>query len=298
MTAHQNLTARDEARTLNKKMDKIEIAFLCNMWNSILLRFQKTSTALQAVEIDLCSAVSLVRSLREYIAGLRDQFESFETAAKNMSPTVSEVYKADTQRVRKRKKQPDESSEPDCQLSGRDKFSTSVFTVVIDRLLAELDRRYHSYNDVQEKFGFLNTLPSISTQDLRSSASSLMQKYPMDLEGDFVEEAVQFRDFIREEQNTSARELLQLIRRRKLQPVFPNVDIALRIFLTLPVTNASGERSFSKLSLVKNRLRSTMHQERLNHLTLMSIESDILRELDFTNIIKDFSARKTRRKHF
>ncbi|KAK1892990.1 Zinc finger MYM-type protein 1 [Dissostichus eleginoides] len=89
-----------------------------------------------------------------------------------------------------------------------------------------------------------------------------------------------------------------MLRRRKLHTVFPNTDIALRLFLTLPVTNASGERSFSKLAFVKNRLRSSMQQERVSNLTLMSIEHDILREMDFKNIIKAFSSKKTRRKHF
>lgn len=103
---------------------------------------------------------------------------------------------------------------------------------------------------------------------------------------------------IKENEDTSARSLLQLIRGRKLQSVFPNVDIALRLFMTLPVTNASGEHSFSKLGLVKNRLSSTMGQNRLNHLSLMSIESDILHKLDFTSLIKDFSVRKTRKKNF
>ena len=106
------------------------------------------------MELDLCNAVDLVRSLRDYVAGLRDQFDSFETAAKNMSPTVSEEYKADTQR--KRKRQVDESPEPECELSGRGRFCTSVYIVVIDRLVSELDRRYQSYNDLYENFGFLN----------------------------------------------------------------------------------------------------------------------------------------------
>ena len=66
------------------------------------------STALQAVELDLCNAVDLVRSLCEYVASLRDQFDSFETAARNMSPIVSHEYKADTQR--KKKKERDSAS--------------------------------------------------------------------------------------------------------------------------------------------------------------------------------------------
>ena len=91
-------------------------------------------------------------------------------------------------------------------------------------------------------------------------------KYPGDLEEDFVDELGQFRELIKGQEETSARSLLSLVRGRRLQAVFPNVDIALGLFLTLPVTNAGGERSFSKLGLVKKK-NSTMGQNRLNHLS-------------------------------
>lgn len=69
----------------------------------------------------------------------------------------------------------------------------------------------------------------------------------------------------------------------------------LRILLTMPVTVASAERSFSKLKLIKNYLRSTMSQERLTNLATISIEEAILDHSDIHEMIKDFAIRKARR---
>lgn len=101
---NQNATTRNEAGALRKKMCKLETAsvtcgvqFLCHMWCTILSRIHKVNTALQAIEIDLCNAVDLVRSLRDYVSVLSCQFDIFEGAAKNISPNVSQFYKADAQ---------------------------------------------------------------------------------------------------------------------------------------------------------------------------------------------------------
>ena len=66
-------------------------------------------------------------------------------------------------------------------------------------------------------------------------------------------------------------ELLSAILNYGMKSAFVNVCIAIRIFLTMPVTVASAQTSFSKLKLVKNYLRSKMKQERLSGLAIMSI---------------------------
>jgi len=76
---------------------------------------------------------------------------------------------------------------------------------------------------------------------------------------------------------------------------FPNVAIALRMYLVLMVTNCSAERSFSKLKLIENCLRTSMTQGGLFNLAIMSTESDILREIDFTAIISDYADAKSRK---
>ena len=65
-----------------------------------------------------------------------------------------------------------------------------------------------------------------------------------------------------------------------------------RILLTIPVTIAYAERSFSKLKLLKSYTRSTMKQERLNGLATISLENDILEKIKYEDIIEDFISNK------
>ncbi|KAG6921232.1 hypothetical protein G0U57_009255, partial [Chelydra serpentina] len=89
--------------------------------------------------------------------------------------------------------------------------------------------------------------------------------------------------------------LLNEIYKKQLQLIFSEVCIALWIFCTLPVTVAAAERRFSKLALIKNCRCSTMGQEQLSHLAMLSIESEPAREIDFGGLIHDFAMKKARK---
>ena len=73
---------------------------------------------------------------------------------------------------------------------------------------------------------------------------------------------------------------LLLIDYYALSSTFSDVCTAYILLLTLPVTVATCERSFSKLKLVKNYLRSTMSEERLSDLAMLSIENERAKKLD------------------
>lgn len=79
---------------------------------------------------------------------------------------------------------------------------------------------------------------------------------------------------------------------------FPNAFIAYRILLTIPVKVASGERSFSRLKLIKTYLRSSVSQERLTSLATLSIEADTSAKLNIDEIIDDFAGLKARKVQF
>lgn len=74
--------------------------------------------------------------------------------------------------------------------------------------------------------------------------------------------------------------------------------VALRISVTIPVTVAAAERSFSKLKLIKTYLRSSMAQEHLSGLVVISINNNVSQNLSFDAVIDDFPAKTSRRVQF
>eukprot|EP00102_Acyrthosiphon_pisum_P009874 XP_003248780.1 PREDICTED: uncharacterized protein LOC100570249 [Acyrthosiphon pisum] len=82
---------------------------------------------------------------------------------------------------------------------------------------------------------------------------------------------------------------------KSLKESYPNIEIAIRIFLSKLITTASCERSFSKLKLIKTYLRSTMAQERLSSMAILSIETEIASKLDYEEVIDKFADTKARK---
>lgn len=71
--------------------------------------------------------------------------------------------------------------------------------------------------------------------------------------------------------------------------------MALRIFITIPATVASAERSFSVLKRVKNVLRSTMCQNRLSSLGVLAVEKELAKNTNLDAVIDDFTMKKARK---
>ena len=91
---------------------------------------------------------------------------------------------------------------------------------------------------------------------------------------------------------TSLLKHITFLHDKDLSEIYLNFWTALRIALTVPVTVAQAERSFSKLKLIKTYLRSTMSQEWLTGLAVISINHSIGEQISYDDIIDDFPSRK------
>ncbi|CAN6541615.1 unnamed protein product [Malus baccata var. baccata] len=152
-------------------------------------------------------------------------------------------------------------------------------------------RRFEEYQAYDDIFGFLFTserLNLIDNDKLKDCCDRLQNFLKKD----------ELFDLLRERLPNEIKTSIDILNYLKMMHCFPTASIAYRILLTVTVTVASAEMSFSKLKLLKSYLRSTMLQERLNGLALISIESDFLDKIDYEDLIDDFVAKNARRAIF
>ncbi|XP_017474754.1 PREDICTED: uncharacterized protein LOC108365266 [Rhagoletis zephyria] len=266
------------------------------LWSFLLTSFNAVSKKLQNVNTTISEVISLFNGLIKVVSDTREEFDQYEEKALSIS-TIQE-YKTLRQRRRNQNLQPGENRDNSIQLSGRDNFRVNTFNVILDRTLTELTRRREAYQKIYSKFSLITDMKHLSNEELREKSIILSQYYTQDLEENLGNEMVFFKAYCTEKKilNYSPLELLKMLRQDNLQISYPNVEIALRMFVSIPISNCSAERSFSVLKRVKNYLRSSLSENKLNALALLTIESDLFLSIDCEDIIREFAAEKSRRK--
>ena len=148
-------------------------------------------------------------------------------------------------------------------------------------------------NEIYEKFRFCWQYLSREDDYLKKAAQKFGDEYKADVITEELKDEILTMKRIHEDNLgpsiLSPLDLLNRLHELQLASTFHNVTIVLQIFLVIPVTVASGERSFSKLKYIENDYRTSMTQQRLNNLAILNIESDVARQMDFTSIIKKYA---------
>ena len=156
----------------------------------------------------------------------------------------------------------------------------------------------HHFDDM---FGFLNPHALLQSESHKGFTNAFKNTY--DDEVDFSELAVEIDRFkrlvrgseITFDRNATAFDILQWLAKSCLLDSTPYLCLYLKLYLTMGVSIARCERSFSKLRMIKSYLRSTMSDDRLSALSILSIERDYPQKLDFEDIIADFASAKARK---
>uniref|UniRef100_A0A672NNS3 HAT C-terminal dimerisation domain-containing protein n=1 Tax=Sinocyclocheilus grahami TaxID=75366 RepID=A0A672NNS3_SINGR len=155
----------------------------------------------------------------------------------------------------------------------KDKMKVSYYFATLDLAIQSITDRFNSETLPLLKHTICFTKPS--TENV-PHLKSLCEFFIGDVNMETAE--VEYRMFIhrlqREEQRPSSlMDIFIYMVERKYQMAYPELSKLCQL-ITLPVTSCSNERCFSSLKLIKNRLRTTMSQDRMSDLMVTAAEAD------------------------
>ncbi|XP_076918638.1 uncharacterized protein LOC143579133 [Bidens hawaiensis] len=276
-----DLAIADEATTIT---ENIGFDFLVSIiiWYEVLDKVNIVRKRLQSKDTHIEIAIKEIKRLIDFFKEFRENgfskaIDEAEKIAFEMG--IDPIFAQ--KRVIKRIKQSDEcSSSQEASFTPQENFRVNYFLYIIDQAITSLKTRFDQFKNNEKLFGFLfpQNLRGIEDEDLKLSCNFLENALKFegrsDIDGEELYMELSSLDTLYTMEFSSPIEVLKHL--NETQENFPNARITCRILLTVPVTVASAERSFSKLKLLKSYLRSTMSQERLNGLAMIAIESEIL----------------------
>lgn len=164
-------------------------------------------------------------------------------------------------------------------------MKVTSFNVVLDDLLNGLNDRFNQetlklilavtnllkLEPSQEDLLYLNNVFGIDSEQIQVEIM-LLKNIPNIPSGTTSKTLHQWIDFLNSNNRTC---------------IFLHFHKVIVLFTTIPVTTCSCERAFSKLTIVKAKLRSTMTQERLDALMFLFIEQ-MTKNIDYDEVIEEF----------
>lgn len=293
-----------DASSLKKRMSTFEFIFVTIFMFRTLNHINLASKTLQKVDIDLNQVTTVLDRAGEHIATFRDpkSYDNIKSEAIDLATKLSIEPTFQAKRQRKVKKHFDELSSDHRFESSEEFFKINVYYFVIDIIRNQITRRFSAMLAVKQTFEFLEPRYLIvsSTEEILHRCEEFCEKYPKVLSHCFVNQFLMILDLMKHDlkEDMSIRQLFEFIIKNYafMEADFCEVYTVFLLFFTLPVTVASVERSFSKLKMIKDYMRSTISQQRLRDLSILSIESKMASNLDISNLIDRFANAKVRKR--
>ena len=291
----------DMAAGLLKRVSSFEFTSTLVLWEKILGKVEMVSKMLQSKDLDLTAVTTSLSSLLNHLDRLENNFDSFLVEAVQQAKFAGAGENFVLDMTKNLYRYTGRSRGLGCdELAKEDVFKASVFLPSIRRCKEQARLRFEGHHTVVNSFRCLQPKFILSNNSavFLGACKNLQQVYCNDLSPQFVDQMISLKDDLESQMilTRGPKGLLELLLESDLQTLYPEVITSIVIFLTIPVTVASAERSFSKLKLIKTYLRSTMSQDRLQHFAILSIEHTEADNLDRSVIVKKFATAKLKRR--
>ncbi|XP_055308009.1 uncharacterized protein LOC129572116 [Sitodiplosis mosellana] len=279
----------------------IDFKFICSVciWHAILENFDRVSKLMQRIVMNLSGVETLLSDISQFLAEYKEN--GYERAITEATEIADELeIPANFEQTRRGRPRRNETDPEKL-------FKENFFDFVVDVASESIEDRFKVINSHSKLYAFLYEYKEFnalySSGELITHCKLLKETLTHNNESDIDAEELcnELRivgKIMESHQIEHTIDILNEIAKKRLENSLPNAVIAYKILLTLPVSVATGERTFSKLKLTKTYLRSTMLQERLSNLAIISIEQDVAKTLNYDQIIDEFAHLKARKCNF
>ncbi|XP_050365567.1 uncharacterized protein LOC126784121 [Argentina anserina] len=294
---------RSDAQCLAKhEMENFEFLFGMVIWYELLNAINIVSKLLQSEDMHVDVAVQELAKLISFVHNYRENgFDKALIRPKEITSEMGIAAEFREKRPIKNKKHFDKSDSDNEEVAqaALESFKVGYFYYIIDQAFSSLQSRFEQFKKYEEDFGLL-----FKWEKLKSTDDETLMNFCMNLEklfkdgdkydiigAELFEELSYLKGSIPKEARRAVDVLSYL---KQMDGCYPNAWIAYKLLLTILVTVACAERSFLKLKLIKSYLRSTMSQERLNGLAMLSIEKKLAKKLECLCLIDTFASKNVR----
>ncbi|KAL4091146.1 hypothetical protein QTP88_025883 [Uroleucon formosanum] len=277
---------RVQANGIIYQMKSYNFIFALYVMKPLLAQIQIVSAKLQTSNLNLLSAVTIVQALKKSLISLRSDEDEYSRLY-NKVLDVCNAYQIEIPNVKHRRvsNKIDNNHTQHFSLDKKSEMKTTVYYVVLDDLFNGLENRFS-----QETLNLINSISCMMQHKIESLDIDILTK-KFDLHRDEFEGELRLIRAIPDfEGGTSNNTIHKWLEKLSTLGNFINVQKTLKLFTTIPVTTCSCERAFSKLSLVKTKLRSQMKQNRLDSLMMIFVEQELASQINPDDIIDEFKS--------
>jgi len=259
------------------------------LMHPILQMILKVSQTLQNPSINLLVAINEVKNLRSALQQLRCNNDFYDEAYTTVLKICKE-YDIDEPSIKLRKK----SKRFDDNIDNEHIFNTkkeeirvTVLIPMLDSLIYGIDQRFN-----QDTISLITAVGKMLKLDSNKDDIKLLSSFFNISEEELISEIrlllSRDLDCVTQLVKQDCMTWLDWFRKNEIEGIYNNFIKIIRDFCVIPVTSASCERAFSKLTHVKSKLRSTMKQDRLDDLMLPYMEQSLANNVDVENVIEEF----------
>ena len=291
------------------QMVKFQTVFGLPAAKVVFTATDQAATTLQGKDMTAADATGIMISLKKYLNSMRDSFDAFWSDIVKYAKHMDIDVTVPRQRKLSRRRD-DTGTQHTFSVDVPQEYYKQQYFAVIDAILGQLRSRFSQSS--MDRLGFIETV-LLDAANGRVLNSTVAPEHPLSVHEHFIDyekltqqqqmlssvletmnemKSGEYREgaYIPVKQVTSVRSLANVMNSCEFAKTLCSEVFKLCIiYMTVPMTSATAEHSFSAMRRLKSYLHQTMTQQRLNDVMLLHIHKGRTDCVDIKSVARSFA---------